>query len=344
MVAKFFRNGFLLCLPVLVLVGIYIWNDPFKIFWHYDSYYNNRQVNITNLNRNFTSTKTYLQNRESTPYNAFIFGNSRSCFYRKADWQAKIHTEGIYHFDGWQESLLNVAQKIRFLDKEKAKLDHALIVLDYSILTQTSEPKGHLFISYPNMSGVSWLQFHLEFFRTFALTEFREAYFDLLWSGEVKPYMLVKAIFNNNPVAYDCKSNEVQNFIADDLLARNPKEFYKGVRFPKRENSPMPYPATIGNNQLKLLHEISAIFKSHKTQYFIVINPLFDQRKLAATDLKKLKSIFGPDRVFDFSGKNRWTEPIQNYYEQSHYRPHVASAILDTIYGKGGQNAIPDSR
>jgi len=40
----------------------------------------------------------------------------------------------------------------------------------------------------------------------------------------------------------------------------------------------------------------------------------------------------GKKNVYDFSGKNKLTTPIGNYYETSHYRPHVANKIMELIY------------
>jgi hypothetical protein len=80
--------------------------------------------------------------------------------------------------------------------------------------------------------------------------------------------------------------------------------------------------------------EIANVFKEHNTNYKIVISPLYDQMRLDSLSLNRIDYIFGPENVYDFSGINRFTEPVYNYYESSHYRPHVAKQILEIIYSE----------
>ena len=68
------------------------------------------------------------------------------------------------------------------------------------------------------------------------------------------------------------------------------------------------------------------------TDYRIVISPLYDQKKIDTTDLQFLRTVFGADKVFDFSGINDMTASIYHYYETSHYLPAIATEIMDSIY------------
>jgi hypothetical protein len=81
-----------------------------------------------------------------------------------------------------------------------------------------------------------------------------------------------------------------------------------------------------------MLSNIKRILDANATSYKIVISPLYDQEKLDAADLHILQSIFGRDRITDFSGKNDITSNVRNYYEESHYRIPVAQKIMDSIY------------
>ena len=70
-------------------------------------------------------------------------------------------------------------------------------------------------------------------------------------------------------------------------------------------------------------------------EFGIMIVNFFRGKKLFPLypeDEKALRAIFGDDCVFNFSGINKWTTDYHNYYEVSHYRPHVASEIMDSIY------------
>ena len=87
----------------------------------------------------------------------------------------------------------------------------------------------------------------------------------------------------------------------------------------------------IDAKKLVMLQEIKAIFDKHHTNYKIVLSPLYEQIKYSAHDINLLKQMFG-DRLFDFTGKNNFTDFKKNYYETSHYKPIVGDSIFKIIY------------
>jgi hypothetical protein len=106
----------------------------------------------------------------------------------------------------------------------------------------------------------------------------------------------------------------------------------KGEVFYERSENQIYSKPTIFKEQIDLLNEIKEVFSKQHTDYKIIISPLYDQKKIAPSDLIELQRIFGKDRVYDFSGINKYTIDFTNFYEPSHYRPIVASQILDSIY------------
>ena len=88
---------------------------------------------------------------------------------------------------------------------------------------------------------------------------------------------------------------------------------------------------TLSNLTFEILKEISKIFKENKTDFKIIISPLYNQVPLKKEYLNKMEQIFKKTNVYDFSGVNSITSSFGNYYEQSHYRPHVARLILKEI-------------
>jgi len=77
---------------------------------------------------------------------------------------------------------------------------------------------------------------------------------------------------------------------------------------------------------------IKNIFEKHNTKYQIIISPVYDQVPLEKQQIEQLELIFGEKHIYNFSGKNQFTESIHNFYETSHYRPHVANEILRIVY------------
>lgn len=84
--------------------------------------------------------------------------------------------------------------------------------------------------------------------------------------------------------------------------------------------------------QIKLLSEIAKVFQDHHTKYKIIISPEYKQIRLNPADVEQLKEIFGAENVYDFSGINKYTNNIRNYYEGSHYRPCLGRQLLDSVY------------
>jgi hypothetical protein len=83
---------------------------------------------------------------------------------------------------------------------------------------------------------------------------------------------------------------------------------------------------------LKLLNEISHVVNENNINLKIVISPLYNQISFNDIDKQVLITLFGNKSIYDFSGKNNFTENILNYYENSHYKPYVANKIMDLIY------------
>ncbi|MCE7063850.1 hypothetical protein LZG73_01080 [Dyadobacter sp. CY326] len=119
----------------------------------------------------------------------------------------------------------------------------------------------------------------------------------------------------------------------DREIMANPNKYYRNLEtvFYKRTGYKIDTVQRITSKHLYLLHEIKRILDKNQTRYKIVLSPLYEQVKFNPGDLSILKSIFGKN-LYDFSGKNPLSEPKTNFYEDSHFRPHVGEIILNSIY------------
>ena len=79
------------------------------------------------------------------------------------------------------------------------------------------------------------------------------------------------------------------------------------------------------------MQKAAAILQKHNVNYRIIISPLYEQIKLNPTDVNVLNELFGKNYVYDFSGKNELTEPVGNYYENSHYRSFIAAKLFQRL-------------
>ena len=334
---RLFRFSLIGLIPLIIISVLYVIFDPFKVLYNYDSFIETGVKGMGPLNKDYVSTTTFINNSKKINYNSFIFGNSRSIFYQISEWKKFINLDAsCYHFDASGESLYAINKKIEFIDKKGNEISNILLVLDYETLMQ-DEPRldHHLFIISPilvNNSNV--IEFHKTFFFAFFNPKFLYAFLDFKISGRIKPYMKQNNLLDDRPRNYDVLTNELRFDSYEDMIRKN--NYYTSKRlsvFFNRDTTIQHFsPKCILENQKKMLKNILSITQKHNTAIKIVINPLYDQQKLNEEDLEYLKILFGKNNVFDFSGINKFTNDYRNYYEASHYRPHVASEILKIIY------------
>ena len=174
----FFYKICILSLPFSSLFIVYVYLDPFKVIYHYNSYYQSGFPCYVGLDRDYVSTQTFINNHIKYKYNSFIFGNSRSRHFEVKTWAKYIHTNHCFHFDAAAESILGINRKFKFLKNNHIKIDNALIVLDFGTLEYTKDKTSHLHLSHPVLSNKSWFDFHVKFFSTFLTPDFLFAYLD----------------------------------------------------------------------------------------------------------------------------------------------------------------------
>jgi hypothetical protein len=301
------------------------------VLYHYPQQINTEKDYQIVFNRDFQTTELFLQNYKSHRYNSFIFGNSRSFFYQASTWSELTHGN-CFHFNASLESLYGIDAKIRLLDELHQDIKNVIIILDTNILLKTGKNSGHLFIEHPVTSKESALKFQFEMFLGF-FPKAMFAYTDLFFTGKKKAYMEGFGI-KNNVWKHDVQTNQLSYYVYDSILKKDPDTYYKGKKslFYKRDSLQVYSRPVISSKQLLMLNNIREIFKRHKTDCKIIINPNYDQKKISAKDLAYLKVLFGAENVFDFSGKNAITNNYRNYYETEHYRPFVCDSILQVIY------------
>ena len=336
----FLLSLLLFSLPLLSLLVFYFWQDPFKVIHHYDSYIDSGKPYYIGLNRDYVSTENWVNHYPEYKYDSYIFGNSRSLFYRIESWKNFIGEPAskCYHFDASGETLYGLEKKLRFLAGQNAGIRHSLILLDFYTLQHITNSEGHLFIKDPRTSGQSRLAFQAAFLKSFFSFNFFRTFFDLKLSGRIKQYM-EDSIIDGRTFAYDKISNEMTMPLLENLIETDPVRYYEAHRalFYPRKPEQQVYDTVIGPAQIKLLESIHYILKADSSDYRIVVNPLYDQLKLNPADLRQLKNIFGNGNVFDLSGINWFTEDIHHYYETSHYRPYVADSIMALVYSEGNR-------
>lgn len=327
---RFLRKIALFFLPLAVLLICYVILDPFRVIWHYDNY--RAHPDGVSLNRGFVSAMTYKQQFPTYHYDSFIFGNSRSLFYQVAEWKKHLPDSATcYHFSTAGGSIRGLYDEIKYIDDCGEKLNNVLIVLDHQILNKM-DSRGPYHATPPLLTGYrNWFTFHANFIKTWCNIDFLRYWAEYKATGVFKGYMN-KHLENSDGYGYDPITNEESLDRNDSLIAAGSYYDAKKIKEFAHYQHPAVSPILLTTEAKKVLTDIREIFTRHNTSFRIVISPLYDQFQLNPEDEKALKAIFGDDCVFNFSGINQWTTDYHNYYEVSHYRPHVASEIMDSIY------------
>lgn len=334
---KLFLKLLLISSPILAVLLLYVWKDPFKVLYHYDAYYKKDDSSVVfDYNSDFVSTRTLINNFSKYQYDSYIMGGSRSGYFEMKDWEGHIHDTNTYHFNAIFESLYGVEKKLQFLDKQGKPIKNLLLVIDAKLLSKVGNDPRYTVTKDPITSGESAIRFQLNYVKGFFNYKFLYSYCDWLATGKVKKYMRQQQLLYRTYIKYDVKRNETIQVYANEKIIYGKKDYYQVNKdmFYKRDTKQQYGQPVIGDTQMAMLRNIKAILNKKGTNYKIVISPLYNQIKLAPMDLKKLQDIFGAGSVYDFAGINNITNDVHNYYEIYHYRPQAAKQMMDSIYAR----------
>jgi hypothetical protein len=327
----FLKKFFIFLTPFIVVCILAFSMDPFKIWFEYDDYYKN---NFVTLNRELVCFKLFKQNKDIHKYNSFIFGSSRSQAFKIKEWKKYLDEDSLgFHFDASGEGIYGIYNKLNYLEKNNLPIKNVLILLDYDTLTTTKNRQGYLFISPPELSGEASYKFYKEFIVANISPIFILGYLDYKIFSQYRDYM--SALFNKSK--YDNVSDNITAdlFYGYDQMIKEDNDGYykklveKGIFDRNKKHKSIE---KLGLDEKDLLEKISRILKRNKSNYKIIISPVYDQISIDKERLDLIELLFDKNNVFNFSGKNKFTESIYNYYEDSHYRPHVANQIMEQIY------------
>ncbi|MFT5858516.1 MAG: hypothetical protein ACI865_000604 [Flavobacteriaceae bacterium] len=328
---RFVRKILFFFLPLAMIVAVVIGIDFFKIFGFQDYY----EGNTIGLNREMVCTTTYNEYHKQEKFDSFIFGSSRSQAFKCKEWAQYINDDAVpFHFDASGEGVWGISMKMNYVVECGGTIENAIIVLDRETLITTKARKGHLFVPMPCVSKASNYDYYLTYIKASLDGEFLLAYSDYSMFGEHKEYMghlIRKTKYDHKPNRINCDLwYGYDDHIRDDSLGYykaliEDETFYDRpvVEFLKCD---------ITQEEIDQLQTIKRILKKFKTNYKIVISPVYDQIPLENKQLKLLHEIFGKENVYDYSGINTMTNEISNYYEASHYRVHIADGILKEMY------------
>jgi hypothetical protein len=313
-------------IPAIIFVSSYLYFDPFRVLWHYDNY---SYADVVS-NRDFVSTTMFINNQKKNNYNSFIFGSSRTLAFRPDTWRKYLSDDAKpFAFDASNESVYGIYTKLKYLDSTNVEIKNALILLCRDVSFGFSEEsKGHLFIKHPATTTKNNLDFQLQFFKAYLAPKFLFSFYCYKMIGVYKPFM--SGYIENRKIAYGRVTNEIDIVDEENEILKNPTAYYAAKIFPTRAINKTDS-RQINKKGLFMIKEIKRLLEKNNTNYRVVLSPLYDQVKFNPSDLFLLRKEFG-NKLFDFTGKNSFTESKTNYYEKNHFRPIVGDSIFKIIY------------
>jgi hypothetical protein len=235
-------------------------------------------------------------------------------------------------FDASSESVYGIDIKLKYLDSMHVPLENVIIVLcrdeNFKETENTSE---HLYIKHPLLSGQNWLAFQSTFFKAYSSPKFLRHFYEYTITKKYKPSMT--GFIEYRRMQYDTITNRQRILDQEEEITSNQAGYYEKRKkiFYDRPHEQTDSVQRIQNKHLVMLQNIKNILEKNKTNYKIILSPLYEQVRFNQKDLAILVKLF-PGHVYDFTGKNGFTDKITNYYETSHYRPSVGDSILKIVY------------
>ncbi len=322
-------TGFLL-IPIIGLAVLYFIADPYKTLKPFSL------EDFDSTNRDYLSSELFLMNYPEKKYDSFIFGSSRGCGINTYHW-AKYLPEGSsqFLFQSWSETLTGIEQKISYIFDHGYPIKNAIVLIDIpGTFSKDQLPKRALAIKDPNISGQShWI------YQSILMYDFMQ-----------KPSQWLKAVrqmihpslptINFDPVSNDWNKHNSSIDLSipppkdslSNLSKRAKVDFLNELKV-KEGRINVSDPLIDENMKMQLKH-IREIFDTCGTDFKIVITPgyCYSYPAVSRQDLELLKSCFGEERVFNYTGKNPLTSDYNNYSDPNHFGLFVGWHIIEDIY------------
>lgn len=318
-------------IPVLGLTVLYFISDPYKTLKPFSLQY------FDSTNRDYISTELFLMNSRQYDYDSFIFASSRGCGLNTYHWKEYLDDDALpFLFQAWGETLTGIEQKVSFLDERGNRLKNALILIDIpGTFAQKQLPTEALSIKDPAVSQQPKWQYQMILLYDFLQkpTQWTRAIRGL--SSHKQPQVGFDTVTNDwekNRLYYDFDTPPLKDSL-NNLSSKKRKEFLRDNAF-RTETDIKTSKELITEKHIQQLNRIKDVFNKHDTEYRIIITPgyCYSYPTISPVDLNILYSIFGTEKVFDYSGKNVLTSDYNNYSDPNHFGLYVGYKIIENIY------------
>lgn len=331
---RFVLRSLLALLPVLLLVALYVIKDPFHVLRHHDAVAAATDTVALTVNTGFQSVEVFKRFDSERHYDSFIFGSSLSGYYRVGDWKEHLPKGASpIHFNASRETLQGILNKLHFLASRGANVAHALIVMEDEMLQRRPLDSDVLYVQHPQTtSKVSWWEFHQLYFNAFRHPELVAF---TLWPSQATARMILERGYATTDIPDRIESvNESYYGWADSLIRVDADAFYTPSHLAKYTHPMRKQPSDdkVTPAVEDLLRQIAQALKELGADYQIIIPPHYASEAISSADLFCLESIFGNERVHDYSHDPVMGGDLHYYYDDGHLIASACAQLMDSAY------------
>ena len=318
-----------IAIPLILLVGIYLWTDPFRCIHAFDI----NDVDATN--REYLSTELFLRNNPTYHYNSFVFSSSRGGGINMYQWKQYLPIGAQpFLFQAWGESLTGIERKLEYLFENNVPIDNALLLFDIpGTFAKNQLPHEALSMKHYIFTGHSKFGYNaMQFFNFIQKPS--------LWKNNIINMMCgVQVACVSDTITNDWEATNRCNYTelpSQDSL-KQCSEMTRHTFFEKMAHADGAVQVSeplINAHFEKQLRHIREMLDANHTDYHIVITPApcYVSQSINPKDMELLRTIFGEGRVHDYSGKNEITEDYNNFSDPGHFGLRVGYMIIEDIY------------
>lgn len=317
-------------IPLLLLLGLYLWTDPFRTLHAFDI------KDVNTVNREYVSTELYLRNKDTYHYNSLVFGSSQVGGLNTYTWRMYL-PEGAstFMFQEFGGNITGIKQKVEWLDKTGAELQNVLIFLDMPAFFST-EQNGHDAIGMKHyaLSGEpEWLYHAYEYYNFIQRPSSWLDYSKQKLAG-VHTAIATDSVTND---FFITNREDYQTIPKQDSLKgcteQTKRNFFLRTNNVSEEDVQMAK-AVIDELFMPTLNAIKTVFDKQQTRYYIIITPTYRYTNpiIHTSDLEVLQNVFGTEHVYDFASRKEYTSDYNDYWDPVHFGRRLGWYMLREIY------------
>ena len=321
---------FTLGLPILLLLAIYLYTDPFCTIRDFDL------SHVDETNREYQSMELFLRNKDKYHYDSFVFASSRGTGINTYTWKMYLPDEAQqYLFQAWSETLTGVELKLKYLHENGIPIRNALVIIDIpGTFVENQLPHESLTLKHYLFTGLpKWVYNGIHFCNFIQKSS--------LWLEAIKDRIRhVSHPFTSDTITNDTHINNKDNYaflpLQDSMMSTTNEvrqNFFARIANRSIDDIQMS-PKLINDEFAYQLRNIKSIFDEHNTNYQIIIAPgyCYTTQYINTADLTILEDVFGKQMVHDYSAPNDLNMDYNNFVDPGHFDLHMGFIMLQEIY------------